>query len=146
MAVWASDAPVLLQNDDAVLTLYFKEAERIPLGTKIDITFTTNILGLTSSMSFVVGGAVVDLEAATVDGGILFDGLLGDANCDGVVTAADAATILRSLVGLVELTPQGMINADVDGDGEVTAADASAILRYIVKLIDKFPVEETEEP
>ena len=142
MAVWASDAPVLLQNDDAVLTLYFKEAERIPLGTKIDITFTTNILGLTSSMSFVVGGAVVDLEAATVDGGILFDGLLGDANCDGVVTAADAATILRSLVGLVELTPQGMINADVDGDGEVTAADASAILRYIVKLIEVFPIEE----
>ena len=142
MAVWASDAPVLLQNDDAVLTLYFKEAERIPLGTKIDIMFTTNILGLTSSMSFVVGGAVVDLEAATVDGGILFDGLLGDANCDGVVTAADAATILRSLVGLVELTPQGMINADVDGDGEVTAADASAILRYIVKLIEVFPIEE----
>ena len=142
MAVWASDSEVLLKNDDAVLTLYFKQTDRIPLGTTVDIAFTENILGLTSSLSFVIGGKVVDIEATTVDGRLAFEGLLGDANCDGVVSAADAATILRSLVNLVELTAQGAINADVDGDGAVTAADASAILRYIVKLIEVFPVEE----
>ena len=145
MAVWASDSEVLLKNDDAVLTLYFKQTDRIPLGTTVDIAFTENILGLTSSLSFVIGGKVVDIEATTVDGRLAFEGLLGDANCDGVVSAADAATILRSLVNLVELTAQGAINADVDGDGAVTAADASAILRYIVKLIEVFPVEE-EQP
>ena len=142
MAVWASEGEVLLNNEDVVLTLYFAAAEKVPFGTKVDIKFTTNILENGSSMSFVVGGKVIDIEATTVDGSITFEGLYGDANCDGQVTAADAAAILRSLVNLAQLSQQGMINADVDGDGEVTAADASAILRYIVKLIEKFPVEE----
>ncbi len=66
----------------------------------------------------------------------------GDANVDGVVTAADAAVILRSLVGLSTISREGLRNADVDGDGEVSAADASAILRYVVGLIDTFQVEE----
>ena len=67
--------------------------------------------------------------------------MYGDANCDGMVTSADAAIILRSLVELAQLTPRGMLHADVDGDGEITAADAAMILRYIVMLIDSFPAE-----
>ncbi len=98
-------------------------------------------------MSFAYCGQVLEIEATTVDGSITFaTAVLGDANCDGQITAADAALILRSIVGLSELSAQGAFNADVDGDGEVTAEDAAIILRYIVKLIDKFPVEETEEP
>ena len=68
----------------------------------------------------------------------------GDANCDGVVTAADAAIVLRALVGLSTITQQGMLNADVapDFDGKPNAADASAILRYMVGLIKQFEIEE----
>jgi hypothetical protein len=142
MAVWASDSEVLLKNEEVVLSVYFAALEKIPFGTKVDIEFTTNILENGSGMSFVVGGRVIDIEATTVNGSITFVGLYGDANCDGQVTAADAAAILRSLVNLDKLTPQGMINADVDGDGDVTAADAATILRYIVRLIEKFPAEE----
>ena len=58
-----------------------------------------------------------------------------------MVTSADAAIILRSLVELAQITPRGMLHADVDGDGEITAADAAMILRYIVMLIDSFPAE-----
>ena len=58
--------------------------------------------------------------------------LLGDANCDGKVTAADAALILNYVAGYSELTKQGHANADVDMDGLVTKADAEAILAYIV--------------
>ena len=67
----------------------------------------------------------------------------GDANCDGRVTAADAAMVLRALVGLTELTPQGAVNADVAPtfDGAPNAADAAAILRFIVKLIPSFEAE-----
>ena len=67
--------------------------------------------------------------------------LYGDANCDGKITSADAAIVLRSIVGLSTLTPLGMLNADVDGDAEVTANDAVMILRYVVALIDSLPFE-----
>ena len=67
----------------------------------------------------------------------------GDANGDGHVTAADAALVLRALVGLSTLTEQGARLADVtpDYNGQPTAADAAAILRYVVGLIDTFEVE-----
>ena len=142
MLVCASETSVLLKNNDVVVSVYFAAVNPIALGTKVDISFTTNILGDGSSMSFVTGGKVIDIEATTVDGSISFEGLYGDANCDGEVTAADASAILRSIVGLSSLTAQGAFNADVDGDGEVTAADAAAILRYIVGLIDGLPVVE----
>lgn len=58
-------------------------------------------------------------------------GLLGDANCDGKITAADAAIISRYLAGLAELTEQGKINADVNLDGKITSEDAEAILKYV---------------
>ncbi len=68
--------------------------------------------------------------------------LPGDANCDGKVTAADAALILRVLVGLDTLSAEGARNANVDGNDVITAEDAVSILRYVVELIDRLPVEE----
>ena len=65
--------------------------------------------------------------------------LPGDANCSGKVTAADAAMILRSLVGLSTLSAEGVLNAEVTGDGAIDAEDAAAILRYVVKLIPALP-------
>ena len=67
------------------------------------------------------------------------DPLPGDANADGVVNAADAATVLRYVVGLGVLSAQGMRNADVDGNDGITAQDALAILQYLVGLIDVLP-------
>ena len=62
-------------------------------------------------------------------------GRRGDADCDDAVNAADAAAILRHLVRLTELTPQGLLNAKVtDGTGAVSAADAAKILRWLVRL------------
>ncbi|MCL2694753.1 MAG: endonuclease [Clostridiales bacterium] len=61
--------------------------------------------------------------------------LRGDADCNGVVNAADAAAILRHLVELQFLTTQGLINAKVTaGMGAVSAADAAKILRALVEL------------
>ncbi len=144
--VWATDSDVRLNDEDVILTLCFS-APNAKGGEVATIGFTVNALNTGSAMSFAYCGQVLEIEATTVDGSITFaTAVLGDANCDGQITAADAALILRSIVGLSELSAQGAFNADVDGDGEVTAEDAAIILRYIVKLIDKFPVEETEEP
>lgn len=68
--------------------------------------------------------------------------LYGDANCDGKVTAADAALVLRVLVGLDTLSEQGMKNALVSGGKTPAAEDAALILRYTVRLIDRFPAEQ----
>ncbi len=139
-AVWASDTEQLLKNGEEVLTLWFA---KIGDAEKTDVAFTENTLGTGSSIGFAANGSVVELEAGTADGSITFDAILyGDANCDGMITAADAALVLRSIVGLSALTKRGALNAEVDGDGSVTAADAAAILRYVVGLINIFPVQQ----
>ena len=141
MAAWASDTEVFLKNDDVILTLWFAGTDNVKPGDTAPITFTVNPLGNGSELSYLFAGKVVATEAATIDGSILFEPILyGDANCDGQVTSADAAMILRALVKLSTLSPRGTLNADVDGDGEVTAADAAAILRYLVSLIDTLPI------
>lgn len=143
MASWASDTDVQIKEDDIVLTLWFTKIGEAPEDGVVPIVFTVNPLGFESAFSTLLAGAVKEVAANTVDGSITFETMiLGDANCDGEVTAADAALILRTLVGLSELSPRGVLNADVDGDGEVTAEDAAIILRMIVGLIDTFPAEE----
>ena len=141
-AVWASNEDVTVKDGDLVLTLYFAAADGVEPGTFTAITFTESDLHTVSALSYADETGVTELAAATVDGGILLETpLYGDANCDGVITSADAALILRSVVGLSALTPRGALQADVDGDLAVTAADAAAILRYVVGLITAFPVE-----
>lgn len=60
--------------------------------------------------------------------------LLGDVNCDGDVTSADASLILRYIDGLSDITEQGLVNADVNMDGKVDKDDADAILSFLVGL------------
>ena len=76
-------------------------------------------------------------------------GVYGDANLDGKVTAADAAEILRAVVGLTELSEEAAFLADVNQDGQVTASDAAFILRAVVGL-ETLPAlvlpEEVEAP
>ena len=75
--------------------------------------------------------------------------IFGDANCDGVVSMADAASIFQSLgnsdkYGLSDI---GAKNADVIDNGKgVTAADAIAIQAVSAKIIDEkaFPMTQAE--
>ncbi|MDO4565339.1 MAG: endonuclease [Clostridia bacterium] len=61
--------------------------------------------------------------------------LRGDVDCNGEVTAMDAAAVLRHIVRLITLEGQGLLNADADGSGDITASDAAAILRYVVRIL-----------
>ena len=71
--------------------------------------------------------------------------LIGDANCDGHVTIADATAIIQHLGNPDEyaLSKQGEKNADCynPGDG-VTGKDANALQDLEAKLITKLPVIE----
>lgn len=66
--------------------------------------------------------------------------LLGDANCDGVVTIADATAILQHLGNKDKyaLSAQGLINADVAEPAGITANDALAIQQFDAGLISGF--------
>jgi len=65
----------------------------------------------------------------------------GDVTDNGVVTAYDAAQVLRYTVGLSAFTDPDSVAADVSGNGEISPYDASLILQYVVDIIPAFPVE-----
>ena len=140
-AVWASETGVLLHDDDVLMTLYFAAKDVAP-ETQVALRFVENAQGLGSALSIDDTGVTTELFAETVNGSIRFGTIVcGDANNDGIVSAADAAAILRAVVGLSALTPQGILQADADGDGAVTAVDAVLILRYLIGMIAALPVE-----
>ncbi len=58
----------------------------------------------------------------------------GDLDGDGNITALDAVTILRALVGEVTLDPYQQRAGDIDGNNYVRADDAVAILKYSVGI------------
>lgn len=58
----------------------------------------------------------------------------GDANCDGRVTAVDAALILQLVAGLIAALPCPAA-ADVNADGAVTAVDAALVLQRVAGLL-----------
>ncbi len=93
----------------------------------------------------------VDILAAAVFAGyeslnlfgdiVSASGALGDVNCDGVVTVADAARTIEAAVGLVTAgecplsNPAGefdQVAADLNGDGVVTAVDAAILMQCVV--------------
>lgn len=59
---------------------------------------------------------------------------LGDVNCDGRITAADARQVLRYSAQLSVNENFDPSLADTNGDGKINAADARNILRYSAKL------------
>ena len=63
-------------------------------------------------------------------------GILGDVDCDGVVTVIDATLIQKYKAHLIDETKIDMSVADVDGDGSVTIMDACRIQRYKAGLCD----------
>ncbi len=63
------------------------------------------------------------------------DRLGGDANGDGQVSAADAAFVLRYVVGLEDhIGLENMLCADINANAEIDADDAAAILRCVTDL------------
>ena len=63
-------------------------------------------------------------------------GIMGDADGNGKITAADARYSLRASVGLETITEKLLALLDVNKDKAITAADARLILRASVGLED----------
>lgn len=79
------------------------------------------------------------------------NGVLGDADLDGVITITDATTIQRILAKLATATAKQKFLADVNGNGELDITDATYIQRYLAKLpiqyeVGKKIIAETQAP
>lgn len=58
--------------------------------------------------------------------------LIGDVNCDGVISNADVVELARYLVDLTSLDSCALANADVNGDGIVSNIDLVKLVRMLV--------------
>ena len=66
------------------------------------------------------------------------DGVEGDVNGDGVVTAADAAALFRYASGLEDISGTSSAIADVTCNLSVTRADVRAVLLYAAGRLNSF--------
>ncbi len=57
--------------------------------------------------------------------------LIGDVNCDGVVTASDISSLFAYVMNAGSLSEQALLNGDIDGNGEVNATDASLLAQMV---------------
>ena len=64
--------------------------------------------------------------------------LTGDASCDGIVTAVDAALILQFRAGLIVSVPCPD-DADADKDSDIDSIDAALILQFTAGLLNSLP-------
>ena len=59
-------------------------------------------------------------------------GLLGDVDCDGVLSMADISLLSSYILGRGTVSAQGLINADANGDGNVNVMDLPAIYQLYI--------------
>ena len=91
-------------------------------------------------------GTLITVKTVLLDGTPVADSAvidclpprLGDVNCDGVVSIADAQLIAQKIVGRID-TLACPNNANVDESGGVTIADAQLIAQLIVGRIPSLP-------
>ena len=62
---------------------------------------------------------------------------------NGAISSFDASIIGRTAAGLIALSPNQRVAADVTGDGTVSAFDASYVGRFAAGLLDHFDVAVT---
>ncbi len=62
------------------------------------------------------------------------DTLLGDVNCDQKVSTADLLALKKHLLGISELSGQGLINADINQDEKVSTADLLALKKHLLGI------------
>lgn len=125
---------------------FYTEDTNLP--TSLEFYFDEEYAGNFANLYVEIDGKLCFMETAKLDedGTVLlpdvskmgvyavmiceYSDLPGDTDNDGVLTAKDAATLLRSLIGLEKADNSAM--GDFNGDGEINARDAAAILRKLI--------------
>jgi hypothetical protein len=93
-------------------------------------------LGAPGAVSDAQGWGAIKLEANARLPAIV----PADAPAQSQVNLNDAILVLKSIVGLVELSPYQRLAANFDGQGDVNLGDAIGILKHVVGLNTAAPV------
>jgi hypothetical protein len=99
-------------------------------------SFTSAMTSLTASTTYYVRAYATNSAGTAYGEEVSFttlpDGILGDVDCDDVLTINDVSLLLSYLMGQIQLTGSALQNADVDGDNEVTINDVSMLLMMVM--------------
>lgn len=71
--------------------------------------------------------------------------MLGDVNCDGVVSVADAVIAQKASIKIVNLTGINFAAADINDNLKITIFDSVEILRYSVKIPSDYGIGTIRE-
>ena len=69
--------------------------------------------------------------------------VLGDVNCDGIVSIGDVTELQQHTADLIKLNKSALFKADVDKNGTVDVSDATEIQRYLAKFNVPYPIGES---
>lgn len=118
------------ENRDLLLTTFYFDVSRKNLKDTVVSA---------GAAYFYENGSQTFIEPVSLDLDEKFFLLLGDADNNGYINAADARIILRIAAMLEHVTDEDMFaRCDVDCDGKITAVDARLVLRATAKLIDSY--------
>jgi rhamnogalacturonan endolyase len=147
---WTKTSEQAASSNDVVFDIYeksVKAGEVISLGTNTTSYNVMNYAVLVKEnapaapVTTVPPTTVPPVTTTTTPVETPTAGIIGDANCDGVVTMADAAAIFQSIGNpdKYALSEQGRKNADVSGGEGVTASDAISIQKLVAGVISSLP-------
>lgn len=104
--------------------------------TSTTTTTTTTTTETTTTTTTTTTSTTTSTTTTKTDLPAVID-IMGDANCDGLVTVSDAILTCRAALEdlTVDILWQGRQNADCDKDGALTSLDVSLILKCVAKLI-----------
>ncbi|GEM_PF-4872762 len=121
-------------ENGTLFTCYFDVPETAQAG-EFPVTLTFTIFNNTNNQP-----VTYTIENGSIRIGGAPAGLKGDVNLDDDVDVSDAVLLARYLAEDSEatITPQGLLNADVNADSAQTPDDVMTILRFVAKLITGF--------
>lgn len=96
-------------------------------------TFQTTTEPINTTSSSIDSTTTLDTETSQIEPP---NTLLGDVNCDGSVKSNDLLLLKKYLLGLDDLSTQGIINADLNSDNDVKSNDLLTLKKYLLGLSD----------
>ena len=99
-------------------------------------SFTSSMTGLTANTTYYVRAYATNSAGTAYGEEVSFttlpDGILGDVNNDGTLTLDDVSMLLGYVMGTIQLSGQGLLNADVNEDSSITLDDVSVLLTTVM--------------
>ncbi len=101
---------------------------------------TSTIVTTAKTTTAATPAATTSTTVTTTATAPLLPGMLGDVNCDSSIDVADAVMLARFISEDTDInvSGQGLLNANVNRDSVLDAADIRMILSYIANLILSF--------